>query len=483
MTVVPGLWLSAPDGMARLADLADLAVGATGNLPHPAPALPLESVKAWVESLDVCPELAQDPRWVFQDLLGPLVARSVNPSDPRCAAHLHCATWLPAVAAELVVAATNQSMDSYDQAPAATYVEDRLMGWLASQSGLTSGSGVMTPGGTASNLLALTLARSRHARSLGCDVRQAGLPPGWESWRVVCSQDAHFSVSRAAAQLGLGTSRVTAVEVDEAGRMDPDALRRCVDGLHQEGLVPLAVVATAGTTDRGVIDPLEQVAEVARDAGAWFHVDAAVASAFILSDRLSPQLAGIQHADSVTCDFHKLWFLPISASALVVADPSVFEHLDEHHDYLDREEDAATGVLNLVGRSLDTTRRFDALKLLVALQTLGREGYASLVEHCVDTAAGIAREVAVRPDLELLAEPSSVTVLFRWNPTDRTVDLDEANTTIARQLLDSGQAVIGRTRLDGTVALKLTVVNPSTTVDDLTAVLDLVCAQGRVLPL
>ena len=124
------------------------------------------------------------------------------------------------------------------------------------------------------------------------------------------------------------------------------------------------MVGTAGTTDHGAIDPLAAIAE--RPAcDAWFHVDAAVASAFALSDRLAPRLAGIEAADSVTVDFHKLWFQPISASALVVADAAGLDGVTGHSDYLHRADDVADGQLNLVGRSLDTSRRFDALKVLL----------------------------------------------------------------------------------------------------------------------
>ena len=141
-----------------------------------------------------------------------------------------------------------------------------------------------------------------------------------------------------------------------------------------------------------------------------------MASAFALSDRLAPRLAGIEGADSVTVDFHKLWFQPISASALVVADAAGLDGVTGHSDYLRRSDDVADGQLNLVGRSLDTSRRFDALKVLLTLRALGRRRMAGLVEHLVDLADHAHGVIEARDDLEAVAPVETVTVLFRRRP-------------------------------------------------------------------
>jgi L-2,4-diaminobutyrate decarboxylase len=223
-----------------------------------------------------------------------------------------------------------------------------------------------------------------------------------------------------------------------------------------------------------------------------------VGGALCLSDRLRERVAGLDRADSITTDLHKLWWQPIGASALVVRDPAAFDALHRHSDYLDRADDEGTGVLNLVARSLDTSRRFDALKVLVSLRTTGRRRLAAMVEHLVDTAEAAAAMVEGHDDLELLAPPSTVTVVFRWHPagarvgrppgqvrpTETTPDiadvLDAANTEIQRRLFADGRAVLGRTRLDGRVALKFTLVDPRATVDGLARLADLVAAEGAV---
>nr|WP_281386645.1 pyridoxal-dependent decarboxylase [Jiangella mangrovi] len=412
---------------------------------------------------------------VLADVGRTVLAHGARVTDPWCAAHLHPPTLLTAAATELAIAATNQSMDSYDQAPMATYVEDRLIGRLNELIGLpfATASGVLTSGGTASNLLGLLLARDHAAGGANL----SGLPAGAGRWRILASAGAHVSVRQAAAVLGLGRGAVVAVTTDDDGRMDVAALDRTLDQLAQTGGAPIAVVGTAGTTDTGAVDPLNALADRAAAAGAWFHVDAAVGSALVLSDRLRPLVAGLERADSITADLHKLWWQPIGASALLVRDGSTLGSVREPADYLNRTED--DDVLNLVDRSLDTSRRFDALKILVSLRATGRRRMAGLVEHLVDLAAKAGEAARRVPGLEVLAPPQTVTVLFRCRPdgVDEAL-LDRLNTQVQRRLLASGRAVVGRTRYRGRVVLKITFTNPMTTHDDVAGLLAAIAAEA-----
>jgi L-2,4-diaminobutyrate decarboxylase len=426
-----------------------------------------------VREIDPCPDEPVAIEQVLDEIGERVLAHGVRPWDPTCVAHLHSPPLLTGAATELAIGTTNQSMDSYDQAPAATLVEDHLVAWLATTLGLPAGAtGVLTAGGTASNLLGLLLARDHHTDA----------PVDPERDRVVASEAAHFSVAQATAVLGLGRHAVIGVATDERGRMSVAALDQALRQLDDEGRRAIAVVGTAGTTDLGAIDPLDEIADRAAERAAWFHVDAAVGSALCLSDRLRPLVAGIQRADSVTADLHKLWWQPIGASALLVRDLAAFDGLRRPSDYLDRTDDDELGVLNLVRRSLDTSRRFDALKVLVSLRATGRRQLAALVEQVMATTEQAADLVDRHPDLELLAPPSTVTVVFRWHPAgDGSPDeagLDRANTAIQRTLFATGRAVVGRTRHRGRVALKFTLVNPRVTVDDLAHLADLIAVEG-----
>ena len=466
------------------------ALGRWGRGPGPCSGISPQVLATLVEAIDVCPDEPVAFEDVLEDIGERVLRHGVRPSDPATVAHLHASTLLTAAATELAIGVTNQSMDSFDQAPAATLLEDHLVRWLAHRLGLPDGaSGVLTAGGTASNLLGLLLARdhavARSGKGTGAheSVAAGGLPTEARGWRIVASAEAHFSVQRAAAVLGLGHRAVVPVATDDHGRIDVAALDLVLVDLDRQGLRTVAVVGTAGTTDLGAIDPLAALADRADARRAWFHVDAAVGAGLGFSDRLLPRLAGLERADSITADLHKLGWQPIGASVLLVRDRSRFDVVRHPSDYLDRADDDPdeSGMPNLVGRSLDTSRRFDALKVVVSLRSTGRRRMAAMVEHLVDTTAAVAALVEAAPDLELLAPASLVTVVFRWRPPGTALDdgtLDEVNTAIQRTLFAQGTAVVGRTRRHGRVALKLTLVNPATTVADVGEVLELVRTAG-----
>jgi len=448
-------------GLKTLASAASLAIESLARPGGPRSDLTPRALHDLVWSMEICPENGRDLATVLRELGETVWSHSVVPSDPATVAHLHPPTLLPAVVTELAIAASNQSMDSWDQSPAATEVELHLMAWLAELVGFSRrGSGVMTSGGTTSNLLGLTLARSWAAQKIGVDVLKSGLPPEAGRWRILCSDQAHFSVQRAAAQLGLGRDAVIAVASEPSGVMSILALDETLERIAIEGLTPIALVGTAGATDLGVIDPLTEISERATRWDAWFHVDAAVAGAFLLSDQLRPRLAGVELADSVTIDFHKLWWQPFNASALVLRDEERFDLLRVRSQYLDRG-DELEGMTNLVGRSLDTSRRFDAAKVVATLATIGRATLASMLEYLVELNEFAGTKIEEHPSLELVAAPASVTCVFTVAGAS-----DEQLRDVQQRLLSRGEMVLGRTTIKGRAALKFTFMNPLATHED-----------------
>jgi L-2,4-diaminobutyrate decarboxylase len=407
---------------------------------------------------------------------------AADPADPACAAHLHCPPLAVAVAADLAVSALNPSQDSWDQAPAATALETALVAELAALVGFppAGAAGVLTSGGTESNLMGLMLARDR---VLGGAVELDGLPPGRRP-RIIASAAAHFSVRRAAALLGLGERAVRSVPVDRDQRMDGDALADALAETVWEGATPIAVVATAGTTDTGAVDPLDRCADLAERHGAWLHVDAAYGGGALLSDRLAPLLDGIARADSVALDFHKLGWQPAAAGVFLVRREETYASLARRAVYLNPADDEQAGYPSLLGMSLRTTRRADAFKLAVTLRTLGRAGLGALADACRELALHAAAAVRAEPSLDLYADPLLTTVLFRYRPAgDDPSAADRVNAELRRRLLHTGRAVVGRTELPGTgpgrVRLKLTLLNPHTTSADVDRLLAEVVRQGR----
>jgi L-2,4-diaminobutyrate decarboxylase len=238
------------------------------------------------------------------------------------------------------------------------------------------------------------------------------------------------------------------------------------------GRLPMAVVATAGTTDRGVIDPVDAIADVCDEHGVWLHVDAAYGCGLLVSRRRRHLLAGVERARSVTIDFHKSFFQPVSSSAILVREPRDLAAGAWHADYLNPLENDEP---NQVDVSLQTTRRFDALKLWVTLRALGADRIGDMFDTVIDLAEIVGDEIAADPELELVGRTQLSTVLFRVQPEgvdDRTRDTLVAG--VRRVLFESGRALVAKTVIDGRPCLKLTLLNPSTTLDDIRQILAMV---------
>ncbi|NGX07292.1 pyridoxal-dependent decarboxylase [Mycobacteroides franklinii] len=417
----------------------------------------------------------------LDEAAGLLAEKSVVVTHPAYLAHLHCPPALPSLAAEVLISAFNQSMDSFDQAPAATAIEQQVIEYLCARMGYGPGSdGTFTSGGTQSNLQALLLARDLFAHTSGWDIAARGLPPEAASWRVVCTRQTHFSVQQALRLLGLGTAAIIEVPTDDAGRLRAETLPEILQDAEHAGTPVFALVLTAGTTDFGAIDPLQAATEIARAHGIWVHVDACAGGCLIFSERYRHMLRGIEQADSVAIDFHKLLFQAISCSALLVGNRASFDVLAAHADYLNPASDAEHDVLNLVGKSLQTTRRFDALKVLVTLRAVGRRHIAAMIDATCAAAWAAAQVAAEHPDLELAVPVCTNTVVLRWRQPDLTTEArDDVNEAIRAELAHTGRAIVGRSSAAGGQAIKLTFVNPLVTASVAGAMVSEIAAHGN----
>ncbi|WP_309136268.1 pyridoxal phosphate-dependent decarboxylase family protein [Nocardioides campestrisoli] len=392
--------------------------------------------------------------------------------EPAYAAHLNCPVAIPALQAEVLISAVNASLDTFDQSVGATFIERHLVDWTAGRvygDSAPAADGIFTSGGTQSNLQGLLLARD-HALAGGAEASRL---------RILASAEAHFSVQKAARLLGLGDAAVLPVGADAERRMDPVALSRRLARVADAGDVAMAVVATAGTTDFGAIDPLAEVAALARAHDAWLHVDAAYGGGLLASRTRRHLLAGIEHADSVTVDYHKTWFQPVSASALLVRNGATLRHVTWHADYLNPKDAAHP---NQVDKSLQTTRRFDALKLWMTLRTMGADALGDWFDTVIELAAEVADHLETLPDVELAARPSLSTVVFRYRPDGLDDEaVDALNTRVREALYDSGRGMVAATKVDGRTFLKLTLLNPVATTEQLVGLVDLVREHGRAL--
>ncbi|GGS95086.1 MULTISPECIES: pyridoxal phosphate-dependent decarboxylase family protein [Streptomyces] len=438
-----------PDALRPLLDtvLDALAAGArarSGPLPAGGPEAVGADVTAALGAL--LPERGTGPDEALRTLVGVLARGAADPAHPLCAGHLHGPPLAVAAAADLAACALNPSLDSWDQAPAASAAEALLTRTLAAELYPTAQpDALITTGGTEANQLALLLARERHGPRL----------------TVIHGANAHHSIPRAAWLLGLPPT--TALPTP-AGVLDP----RHVHDLLARTPGPALVTATAGTTDAGLIDPLDALADVCAHHGAELHVDAAYAGPLALTLRHRHLLAGLHRAQSITIDLHKLGWQPVPAGLLAVPDTAHLSPLAHQADYLNAADDTEAGLPDLLGRSLRTTRRPDALKIAATLRALGRDGLTRLIDHTLGLARHLAELVDAHPAFTLHAPPTLTTVLFR--PT-RATDAETAD--LRRALLHDGRAVLGRATADGRLWLKATLLNPHTTPQDLTTLLTL----------
>ncbi|MBW4472801.1 MAG: aspartate aminotransferase family protein [Stenomitos rutilans HA7619-LM2] len=474
---------------AAIADAAEILIQHFASSTQAYSGLMPQQYKFPEFDFELCPEQGNPLSDVLQQVGELVIQHSANVSHPTCIAHLHCPSLVPSLAAELLISATNQSMDSWDQSPAATFLEQSVIEGLCQLFGFNhQADGVFTSGGTQSNFMGLLLARDRYAKKhLQWSIQEQGLPPQAAQFRILCSDVAHFTVRQSAALLGLGHQAVVTVPTDADYRLSPSHLEQQIIALQQEGLCPIAIVATAGTTDFGSIDPLPGIAQLAQAYDLWLHVDAAYGGALIMSDTYRHLLDGIAAADSLTIDFHKLFYQPISCGAFLTKERTNFDLLKLHADYLNPETNEQLDILDLVVKSVQTTRRFDALKLFMSMQCLGRKTFADMIETTIDTAREMAALLKVDPAFELVTMPTINAVVFRYVPQSQpsnqaTAALsNQINQAIRLKLIQTGQAIIAQTQIGDFVYLKVTLLNPRTTIAHLKSLLEEIKTIGQAL--
>ena len=377
--------------------------------------------------------------------------------------HLHSPALLESLSAEMIISAFNDSMDSWDQGPAATEVEAMVIKELLRLFGFDRdcGDGAFTSGGSQSNLTAITAARDKVLMNkFSWDVKKKGLIPDFHKLRLYTSEISHFSMDKSAHLLGLGYDAVRRIKVNDRCQVDIPSFEKMLKEDSEKGLIPFMAVATLGTTDYGSIDDVGKIRRLSDSYGMHLHLDAAYGSALILSDKEKKRLGSIELADSITIDFHKMFLLPISCSAVLFKDKKDLEPFLLHADYLNREEDEEDGYLNLVGKGIQTTRRFDALKVLFSCKARGRREYASIIEKSLSNAEYVYRILSGDESFIAPVKPELSSVVFALKGGD------DLNRRVRRTLLEEG-CVIGQTVKDGSVMLKLTLLNPNLEKEDL----------------
>ncbi|MGI9317098.1 MAG: pyridoxal phosphate-dependent decarboxylase family protein, partial [bacterium] len=356
-------------------------------------------------------------------------------------------------------------------------IERRVIRWLCELVGLPqSADGVFLGGGSLANLTALSVATSR---TLGKDFRRMGIAgaAGGKRAVIVCSTETHFSIQRAAAMLGIGTDNIVAVDTDDQHRMCPRSL---ANQLKTDDTV-LCVVASAGSTTTGAVDPLVEIADLCDTHATWLHVDAAYGAAGLLAEELRPVFQGIERADSVTMDLHKWFFTAIDNSVLLYRDPGAARDLFfENSDYIHFPVDGPPEQHMFFHLGPELSRRFRAFPAMLSFCHYGAEALGRNVYHNVECARYLGDLIAYHDSLEMVAAPQLSIVNFRYaakNCSDAEVDL--INQKIREAIEHSGQFLMSVTQLNGRPVLRVCIVNHATRADHVDQLVEQVLALGR----
>lgn len=416
------------------------------------------------ESLD-CYQNISSLEGRFEELLNIALSRGHNLHHPRYIGHQVPASVPIAALFDALGALTNQVMAIYEMGPWITSIERSLIENWGARLGLQPGSfsGLVTHGGSLANLTALLTARNV---SLGGSWQQ-GVAQNGNSPVLICQADAHYSVTRSAGILGLGSNNVRKTPLDARRRMSPEHLDSMLETLRRAGTPVVAVSASACATPIGAFDPLEDIADVCAKHEVWLHVDAAHGGAVAFSAKYRHLVRGIERADSMICDAHKTLFVPALCAFVFYRDRNVrFETFQQDAPYL--FDPSAPGMADIDSGMLtiECTKRAAAYGLWGLWSMFGPQLFEDLIDQTFELTRNLYEKIAEAEDFEPLHEPECNIQVFRYLPPAKYAmkdsEIGELNRQIRRQLIESGQFYIVQTTLDGIGALRVTVMNPLT---------------------
>jgi aromatic-L-amino-acid/L-tryptophan decarboxylase len=372
-------------------------------------------------------------------------------------------TW-PGALGDLIASALNVDTCWWLGASGPSALELVVLDWLREWVGYPEQSeGVLLSGGSAANLTALASAREAEIGVMN------------EAAVVYLSDQTHSSLARAARTLGFRSEQVRVIPTDGRARMRVDALRAAIAADEAAGRKPLVVVANAGTTATGAVDPFHELSQVCRERGIWLHADGAYGAFACLSERGREMLAGMELADSITLDPHKWLYQPVELGALLVRDGSALRRGFEISPEFLKDVEATDGEVNFSDRGLQLTRSCRALKLWISLRYFGVSAFRTAIDNCLDLALHAQDRIESAPELELMSQASLGVVTFRRHPSgvDDEAILERINASIAERIERGGEVFISTARVRGRYVLRLCILNHSTSQAEVDRALEL----------
>lgn len=451
-----------PDRGAVLDDLVHFLDAAWASFEHPRPAEPHADPDLVDRLSAAMPTAPSDPRHALLDAVSVLDA-SVSPARPLYLAYVGSTGLETGVLAAALAATYDANLATV--AGAADRLDQQAVRWLGEFVGFPAVEGHFTSGGQTSNLTALLAAREQALPG----VREHGMADRRAA--VYCSVEAHHSVARAVEACGFGRASLRTIQTDDVRRMDVDLLAETIAADRAAGIVPVAVVATAGTTLTGSVDPLAAIADVCERHDTWLHVDGAYGLPAAASTRAGHLFAGLERADSVTVDAHKWLGLQKSCSGVLLRRAGALHAAFGHDEKYMLHEDVA----NPVDSTFEYSRPFRSLRWWLALRIHGADQFRTWIDATLRNAERFTEAVRRHPDFELLHEPQLSTVCFRHAPGDIAPDdLDRHNEALARAVQRDGRVFLAPAVVDDRICLRVCFVNFRTTTEDVDLVLDVV---------
>ena len=408
------------------------------------------------------PEQAGDYGAVLARVIADVLPYGARTDHPGYLAFIPSFTTWPAALAELTAAAANPYCGAWLESAGAAQIELEVIDWFRTWLGLPAGTaGVLVTGGSAANLTALLVARE-----------VAGGPsPGSV---LYVSDQAHSSLARTARAMGLRPQQVRVLPTDDRWRLRPGTVVAAVRADRSAGRIPFALCASAGSTNAGAVDPLAELADVCAAEGLWLHVDAAYGGFAALTAKGQAMLAGLDRADSVTLDPHKWLYQPMECGCVLIRDGAQLERTFAiHPDYLDGDAAQGAGEVNFADRGLQLSRGFRALKVWVTVQTFGLAAFRACIQRNLELAEYAEALVRSHAELTLMAPATLGIVCFRreWPGCDEA-ETERRGTALAEELERGGTALVSTTRLAGRHAIRLCILNPTSSAEHVRLVIE-----------
>jgi aromatic-L-amino-acid/L-tryptophan decarboxylase len=386
--------------------------------------------------------------------------------------------------ADLIASAVNANITCWRSGPSGTELERLVVRWLGGLIGYDDrASGLLTSGGSMANLIALLIASRKQS---GKETARSGL---WNSipMTIYASREVHMSIAKAADILGFGRDQVRIVDCDERQRMKVDSLRSAINQDLAAGLRPFCVVGSAGTVNTGAVDPLDEIAEVAKEFNLWFHVDGAYGAPGTLDPRKHALFSGMSRADSVSLDPHKWLYVPVDAGCLLFRDEAaaINAFSTETADYIKVHGHGDDEAFAFWDYGVELSRRFRALKVWMTLQYYGVQRVAKAVSEDIALAEYMAELISRDDDFELLAPVELSICCFRYVPRELKVkseanpEIDQLNERLMGAVQAGGRAYLSNATVNGRFALRACITNFRTTKADIEETIEVVRIAGR----